>query len=515
MKRLEFLKRASLGAAGLTLSSPARANLAISHGKDAKPRRQARATARVKTILSFATEAAHAPEDYDFIKAIAQFLSGEKLVGNFHLTGDYARALKRHGRMDVVEALQRHEIGYHCNHHGSKPFMAGYLESYPWDEALARWMSNEVPGLAAVAELVNRRPVYYTTEFTKAPQAVYGSALLGAGMIGYSAIPMREHSAVWFCNSFVPTVENSVALESFHAPGDRETAARERLAAGIAKQLASRKDVLRIFLHSYKYYAEPPYDRMSMTREIYKNDALYFEDYPTDAPRQAPERFRQSFEMFKRTIRHHARQTEFVTFSQYREEFKENTGTWIDLQELDRICGFMEQAIDAYGTDTLSVSPAEVFGVVIRVLRVWHETGHLPAKVFVRNLIGPRAPVAEEPVSHTAAFQAIAGLLPALDRDIEISGAMPATVVVGDVQVGPGQLLRGLLKLYADIRAGRPQGDVRLSGENLPLIAKEPYFQTTSYTRIGKYPDDFTGKNICALSRAQSWSWKPAVRRSA
>lgn len=83
-----------------------------------------------QVILSFATEVADEPKDFDHIKALAEFLTQEELIGNFHLTGDYARALKHHGRLDVVEALMSHEIGFHCNHHGAAPFMAGYPEGF-------------------------------------------------------------------------------------------------------------------------------------------------------------------------------------------------------------------------------------------------------------------------------------------------------------------------------------------------------------------------------------------------
>jgi len=514
MKRRSFLKRASLGAAAVSLATQAGANLAYLPGGAALPRHRPGGATPVKTILSFATEAAHAVEDYDFIKDIADFLTAENLVGNFHLTGDYARALKRHGRLDVVESLQRHEIGYHCNHHGSKPFMAGYLEKYPWEEGLSRWLSNETPGLAAVAELMNRRPVYYTTEFSKAPQTIYGSALLGAGLMGYSAVPTREHSAVWFCNSFVPTVENIVALESFHAPGaDREKQARDRLDASVARQQASRKDVLRVFLHSYKYYAEPPYDRLTMTREIYKNDEMYFEDYPTDYPRQSPEQFRKSFEMFKRTIRYQASRSEFVSLSQYRDEYLPNTGVWIELAEVDRLVRHLESSLDAYVTVGYSISPAEAFGVMARVLRGWRATNRLPERVFVRNLIGPRAPVPEAGPEMKAEVRGLRDLWPAMDREMEISGAMPETVGVGSQRIGPGQILRGMISLYGAIRRGEALESVTLAGGNLPEIAKDEFFRETGFNRVGIYPPEFTGQQICALSRAQSWSWKPALKR--
>lgn len=81
--------------------------------------------------------------------------------------------------------------------------------------------------------------------------------------------------------------------------------------------------------------------------------------------------------------------------------------------------------------------------------------------------------------------------------------------------MGPGQLLRSMAQLYAGIRAGRPVEEVTLTGANLPEIAKHAYFKETGFTRKGLYPDDFTGVNICAVSQAQSWSWKPAIKTGA
>jgi hypothetical protein len=270
-----------------------------------------------------------------------------------------------------------------------------------------------------------------------------------------------------------------------------------------------------VFLHSYKYYAAAPYDRLGRTSEVYKGDNCDFEDFPSDFARRPPERFRESFEMFKRTIRHHARNSQFVTFSQYREEFQKNGGVWLDLKEVDSLCRFLEHSLDAYSTDSVSVSPAEAFGVVVRVLRVWREKGHLPAHVFVRNLIGPRAPVPHALPDKTVSTGELWGPLTKIDRELDTAMAVPSTVMVGGASAGPGQLLRGLVKVYREIRAERPIDQIVLSGENLPEIAKEPYFRETVYTRKGLYPDDFTGEKICAMCRVQSWTWKPAVKSRA
>ncbi|MDC0575076.1 hypothetical protein OAO39_03995 [Pirellulaceae bacterium] len=113
--------------------------------------------------MSFATEVAEVSKDYDHIKALAEFLTVEGLVGNSHLTGDYVRALKRHGRLDVVAALRSHEIGFYCTHHGAAPFMTGYLEKFNWRAGTTEWGRNELPVLRVVEELFGRQPTYYTT----------------------------------------------------------------------------------------------------------------------------------------------------------------------------------------------------------------------------------------------------------------------------------------------------------------------------------------------------------------
>jgi len=80
MKRRSFLGYVSLGAVGLGFASRAKAETASPPAPSGD--RLAKRLPPPSDDLSFATEAAHAEEDFDFIKAIAQFLAEEKLVGN-------------------------------------------------------------------------------------------------------------------------------------------------------------------------------------------------------------------------------------------------------------------------------------------------------------------------------------------------------------------------------------------------------------------------------------------------
>ena len=464
----------------------------------------------MRIILSFATEVAHLPRDYDHIKEMAEFLTAEGLVGNFHLTGDYARALKRAGRRDVVDALGKHEIGFHCNHHGASPFMGTYMEERDWHGAVAEWLLNELPGVAVVEELFQRRPTYYTTEFAKAPQTVHASWLGGMPMTGYLLLPTRGQGAVWYCNSFVPNSENLCGVEwPSRTERDAEEVFREQFHRFEKKIDGGETDLLRVIQHSYKVYGTPPFVMPEPTP--YQDDTHHYEDGGLPRTSLPEDVIRPRVDAIKRSLRYYAERAAFVTFAQYRRGFHDSAGHWVALDELDRICAFLRDRLDAYVRGPLSASPAEVFGMLVRVLRTFHEDGAAPDRVYMRNLIGPTARIPHGTADAAVRTQAVLGALRTIDRKLDDALAMPAAVELDGRAFGPGQTLRGLCELYVSMRSGKVPDTVHMVGPNLPAIADEPFFAEETFTRP-IYTNGFEGRNICVMCRLQSWSWKPAVR---
>ena len=466
---------------------------------------------KTKVILSFATEVANLPMDYDLIERIAGFLTEKGLVGNFHLTGDYARALKRNGRCDVVAALSKHEIGFHCNHHGARPFMGKYINDKGWRDGVAEWFSNETPGIMAVEELFGKKPLYYTTEFARAPQAVYASYLTGIPMLGFAELPTRGHGAVWFCNSFVP---NCDALQSMPVDeNDPLNAGKLTFKELEGKLKTGKSDLIRFFQHSYDLYYARPIQWETETPAYYKNDNLYYEDAPHITKLWPQKKQEEAFEAFKKLITHISENAEFLSFSDYLKLFKGNEGQWIKLSELDKIAAFLLENIDAYTTEDVSISPAESFALFVRALRHHHENGKFPDAVFMRNVIGPTQSVDAGAESLTVAPEVLSNALVTLDRMMDNEQYLPASYHIGGSQAGPGQLLRGMLQLYIALREGKAPSELSLSGSNLPAIAEAPYFQSREFVHGSFYPDGFAGENVALISRVQSWSWKPAIAK--
>src|SRR5882724_897142 len=82
---------------------------------------------KIYVILWFDTEDYLLPASDDAALKVADWLTDEKIRATFKVVGEKARTLERRGRTDVIEALQKHEIGYHANWHSVQPTPAMYL----------------------------------------------------------------------------------------------------------------------------------------------------------------------------------------------------------------------------------------------------------------------------------------------------------------------------------------------------------------------------------------------------
>src|SRR5438093_10182149 len=82
---------------------------------------------RVDLILWFDTEDYLLPADDDAAKRLAEMLTQKGVRATFKVVGEKARVLEKRGRSDVIEALKKHDIGYHSNFHSVHPTPSEYL----------------------------------------------------------------------------------------------------------------------------------------------------------------------------------------------------------------------------------------------------------------------------------------------------------------------------------------------------------------------------------------------------
>src|SRR5438309_2780492 len=125
------------------------------------PRASADTPAKVYVILWFDTEDYILPADDDASLHVAEFLTQEGVRGTFKIVGEKARTLERRGRTDVIEALKKHEIGYHSNFHSVQPTPAVYLNALGWDDGVAEFDRRERQGFEDVKRIFGKPPTCY------------------------------------------------------------------------------------------------------------------------------------------------------------------------------------------------------------------------------------------------------------------------------------------------------------------------------------------------------------------
>jgi hypothetical protein len=115
----------------------------------------------VYVVLWFDTEDYVLPASDDAAKKLADWLTKEGVKATFKVVGEKARTLETRGRQDVIDALKKHEIGYHSNFHSVQPTPAQYLAPLGWDEGVAEFDRRERPGYDDVKRIFGQDPSCY------------------------------------------------------------------------------------------------------------------------------------------------------------------------------------------------------------------------------------------------------------------------------------------------------------------------------------------------------------------
>jgi hypothetical protein len=115
----------------------------------------------VYVVLWFDTEDYIEPASDDAALRLANDLDALGVPATFKVVGELARTLEARGRIDVIRALSRHEIGYHSNYHSIPPAPAAYLREMGYLEGAAEFERRESPGVRDLRRVFGITPSCY------------------------------------------------------------------------------------------------------------------------------------------------------------------------------------------------------------------------------------------------------------------------------------------------------------------------------------------------------------------
>lgn len=454
-------------------------------------------------------------------KRLADMLTDRGIRATFRVVGEKARVLEERGRADVIDAVRRHDIGYHTNLHSVHPTPAEYLSECGLLDGVAEFVRREKQGAADVRRIFGLKTLssYCQPGASWACQANIALSQIGISPVsaeigfhaGFQGKPFWGEGVlnideVGQYYSDMPLYDPS-ALEPAKAKIAQSVQQAHREGGGLICIGYHPCDWVRIQFWdavNFQYGANPPRDQWKAP------------------PQRSAEETEQAFSQFTKYIDYiQSLGVRFVTATDllaiYADRLRTEGVTEDELLQLakqladENITGINYQVINGK-----SVSPADQFELLTVAVSDLVESQQTTFPLVAKGVLGPDSPVGEAVQTESQitwpAFRATV-----IDvRDyLRTNSRVPPRVFIGADYVSPADFLGGLAAVwcyYAE-HHGLPFDGVKLR-ENLALlterhVAKAP---TTPFTWSIHRPNLDLGK-IISVARLQAWTLKPAIRK--
>lgn len=429
-------------------------------------------------IFSFDTEDYVDPLSNDSLLRIVELHTKHEVPATFGLVGEKARFIHFCGRDDVVEALKDHEVAYHSDHHWILPdwdleprHIPVWINEKDWDAGIERILIEESRGLADIHDIFGERPVTQLRNYGDwTPQVMAAHARLGLGVHAYGPVfHNADPEPIWYCNQLQIANPRHMYEDYLH---DMELTPEQKLQkhiADIEKHLGEGTQRLGWVNHPTRFIADTWWEMPNWWSTM------------DDPPRRDwtwPERFGEDtieqlltiVDGLLEWVAAHP-DIEFRTFREFHAEYTP-TRAWVsgeEAGELAKLVGERPKMVEHEGE---TYSPAELFGIFAHALGA--PEGVRADRVHpLRRILGPtEAPV--DSAAGEAPREALQEACYEAELFIRDHARVPASIPVGDTEVGPGALLAAMAAMLRDESAERIQLP---AAQNLPEEYAEGHYE--------------------------------------
>jgi hypothetical protein len=472
--------------------------------------RAAEPPAKVYVILWFDTEDYILPASDDAALKVADFLSKEKVRATFKVVGEKARTLERRKRKDVIDALKKHEIGFHSNWHSTQPSPAMYLSNLGWDEGVAEFDRREGPGFDDVKRIFGVAPSCYGQPGSSWGPQSYGAMRkwgMGIYLDAGSHVDL-DGKPCYYCgalNLYQLTHQLRASLEQpskLKEAEDRFLQAREKL-------LADGGGVVSIFYHPCEFVHKQFWDGANFLnganppREKWKLPAA-----------KSAEETRIAYQVFEDYIRFIKRfpEVRFITATEAAKLYKDKArDRKFTTAELKKIADDVKEGVTFQKRDGYTLSASETFALLNEYVA---ERGaeRAPESIELKDTpFGPtgRETLLSKPV--TTDWSQFTRTAADVADFVRKQGRVPTAVWLGSTPVPPEAYLNALARVTIDLVDGK---DTPKTVEVKPArLAAAEHVSADDPKLWGWviFPKGFRAPAMMALAKRQAWTLKPAV----
>jgi hypothetical protein len=417
------------------------------------------------------------------------------------IVGQKARVLRERGRYRVVDALSRHDIGYHSNWHGLRPQVAEYLAPLEWEEGVAEFERRERPGLDDVEALFGQRPVCYGQPGPNWAPHVFPvlrkweipAYISGFGYVSLDAQPFWYGGLLNTSHMYGPQGRHHLGL-NFEL-GTEGALAEHRAAFDAAvESLGGNGGLITVMNHPCTLVLEEWFaTRLKPTHvtEAGYRDFEAFVRHVQGAPGVAVTNARELLELCRDGAR----------------------GRELGREELLELARSVEGQVAWRQLGSAALSAAEVFSLLVRLVASAAD-GQPLESLPCQYLDGPASRLDEADTGFGVDWEELVAAASRAARFAARHGRVPSRVLVGNHSVFPADFLATTAEAAATLLAtGRQPETVTV----LPATDGVARYVDEDAARGGwqsaMLPDGFRAPALIELAKLQAWTLKPAVLR--
>jgi hypothetical protein len=466
--------------------------------------------ARVYVVLWFDTEDYLLPASDDAALHLAQFLSHERIRATFKVVGEKARTLEKRGRTDVIEALKKHEIGYHANFHSIEPTPALYLSNLGWDEGVREFDRRERPGYEDVKRIFHAAPSCYGQPGSSWGPQVYGAmrqwgmhVYLDAGHhVQLNGKPFYYGGAFTFYNL-------AYLLRAGLGQGDDLETAERRFQAAHDKLIQDGGGVVSVMYHPCEFVHKQFWDGVNFRAGA--NPPRSNWQVP---PQKTPEETRAAFQIFENYIRFIERYADvrFVTGSEAADLYRDRAqGRRFTASELKAVAQGVGENVGFQEHGDYALAASEIF-VLLNDYVAQRAAGHTPESVYFDGTpFGPTGIAVDMPDEAVTDRSQLERSAVDVADFVKKQGRIPTAVWLGSVAVTPESYLRALAKFTIALIDGEPLPDTIKLRPSVLAPAAHVAADNPSLWGWIIFPRGFHAPDMMRLAKRQAWTLKPAL----
>lgn len=468
----------------------------------------------VYVTLWFDTEDYILPQDDDATKRLAELLTTLGVRATFKVVGEKARVLEARGRSDVINALKRHDIGYHSNTHSQQPTIAVYLQNAGWDDGRAEFYRREIQGARDVERIFGVKPVAYGQPGSAwAPQTYPALRDMGIGMYLDEADHVGIDDQPFYFDGMLNVFKMRSNLVRMDLSGGTSLAdGKARFTKAYDGLRAKGGGTISIYYHPNEWVHTEFWDGVNFRRGA--NPPREAWKLPGTRPAAETE---QAFHDFEQYVRFMMGQPDvrFVTATELMTIYNDKAMTRdFTRDDLVRLARAAEDEISFQRLEGYAVSAADVFALLTNAMAEYSQGRPLPAQLKITELYGPsRTYVLPNGGTQSSTFQwrAFADATRDTWDFCRLRGRMPDEIWIGSENLSPVDYLATLAHAFEEVvSTGRPPASVaRRAGR----FTADRYVADDSPALWGWiiFPEGFHAPHIMELARLQAWTLKPAV----